>query len=388
MAMRNHFLSSVRVRLVAASAQLRRGVAILIGVSLLAVACVESPAAPPNALRFTAITAGRHHTCALGSSGEAYCWGGQVTSGDVGFGSPSSKIAHSQPTAVNGGLRFVALSRSSGDKTCGITATGAAYCWDATLTPLAVASSVSFAALATADDTACGLDANQVAYCWGANNSIGQLGTGSFAPPGSQSPIPVTGMMKFSQIATSSFGHSCGLSDAGAAYCWGQNGWGQLGDGTQENRSAPTAVSGGVSFVELTAGWLHTCGLTATGAAYCWGSGQMVDGSTVHILSPFAVSGGLTFRTISAGAGHTCGLTPDGSAYCWGSDPASAQAGVPTAIPGGFSFTSLTTGGDHACGLATDGRVYCWGQNGLGQLGDGTVTAQSSPTLVTRQQPD
>jgi alpha-tubulin suppressor-like RCC1 family protein len=279
----------------------------------------------------------------------------------------------------------VALSTSSGNSTCGVTATGAAYCWDATLTPVAVPGTVSFAALASADYVTCGLDVEHVAYCWGENNSLGQLGTGSFAPTGSNFPTPVMGTPRFSQITTSSFGHSCGLLDGGVAYCWGQNGWGQLGDGTKTNRSAPVAVVGGHSFAKISAGWAHTCALTSAGAAYCWGAGQMVDGSSAHLVSPVAMSGGLTFQAISAGSSHTCALTFDGTAYCWGNQSASPQAGVPTVIPGGLNFTSLTTGGGHACGLAIDGKVYCWGENTLGQLGDGTVTDRGIPVLVTRQ---
>jgi alpha-tubulin suppressor-like RCC1 family protein len=351
-------------------------------VSLLALGCIESTA-PSIPLRFVSITAGSYHTCALTASGEAYCWGGEVSLSD--FSTPTLKNAHTQPTAIEGGLRFVTLSTSSGNSTCGITATGAAHCWGATLRPVAVPGGVSFASLASADQTTCGLDADRAAYCWGNNNGFGQLGTGRFGPDGSDFPIPVNGGLRFTRIATSIYYHSCALSDASVAYCWGANSSGALGDGTQENRSAPVPVGGGVSFVALTVGWVHSCALTSAGAAYCWGAGQTRDGSGTHALSPVAVAGGLAFRAISAGRQHTCGLTLEGSAYCWGSNPALAQTAAPTAVPGGLIFTSLTTGGDHACGLATDGLAYCWGQNMLGQLGDGTVTDQDKPVLVRRQ---
>jgi alpha-tubulin suppressor-like RCC1 family protein len=347
-------------------------------------ACVESPTGPSNVdVKYVSITAGSDHTCGLTSSGEVYCWGGQAM-GDDFIGPGPSTIVRTRPAAVGGGLRFAALSASSGHTTCGITVSGATYCWDMNLNAVAVPGGVRFAALAAADGTTCGVDVGQVTYCWGDNNSLGQLANGNFAPAGSASPVAIAGDKAFTQVVASTYGDACALTAEGVAYCWGQNGWGQLGDGTQTNRSTPVPVSGGVTFSAISAGWVHTCGLTSGGAAYCWGAGQFVDGSANHILAPVAVSGDVTFRTISAGSDHTCGLAFDGSAYCWGQDPASAEAGVPAAVPGGFIFTSLATGGDHACGLTLDGTAYCWGQNGLGQLGDGALTDQSAPVRVLR----
>jgi len=86
--------------------------------------------------------------------------------------------------------------------------------------------------------------------------------------------------------------HTCGLAVAGAAYCWGYNQDGELGDGTTTARSSPVPVTGGVSFAAVHAGGYHTCGLTAVGAAYCWGEnsfGQLGDGTTTGHLTPVRV---------------------------------------------------------------------------------------------------
>src|SRR5437867_985055 len=116
--------------------------------------------------------------------------------------------------------------------------------------------------------------------------------------------------------------HACGLSSAGATYCWGDNFYGQLGDGTATSSSIPVAVAGGLSFSALAAGRYHTCGLTSAGAAYCWGGnyvGQLGDGSTTNSSTPVPVAGGLNFSALTTGVGgHTCGLTMSGAAYCWG----------------------------------------------------------------------
>ena len=254
--------------------------------------------------------------------------------------------------------------------------------------------SVSFGATAVAfvlasidagGDFSCGINAGGAAFCWGANDN-GQLGDGTTTA--SPQPVAVTGSLVFSSITTGRF-HSCGLVGS-TAYCWGGNSLGQLGDGTNTNRSAPVPVAGGLTFIALDAGDQFTCGLVTGGAARCWGrnaQGQLGDGTQTTQSAPVVVSGGLTFASIDAGSVHACARQAGGALYCWGSngqgrlgDGTTTMRLVPTPVTGGLSFALASAGDSFTCGITGAGAGYCWGNGADGFLGTGGTTSQSVPT--------
>lgn len=316
---------------------------------------------PAHAFATTAaagIVGGASHTCALRPDVGVYCWGVTTVPGSGGSMDASTSAV---PLLVPGSAGAVALAPSVGaGHVCWLTRAGTAACVG--------------------------------------DNSFGQLGDGSstygVTPRAVRMPAGVTA---FSRLVAG-IRHTCGLTGAGAVYCWGFNALGQLGDGTSNDDSSAVAVHMpvGVRFVALGAGELHTCGLTAAGGAYCWGyngHGQLGNGTTTDAATPVPVQlpGGVTLTHITGGGTFTCGLAADGGAYCWG-DNAAGQLGdgttttrgtpVRVQIPAGVTLTQIVTGVEHACGRASTGSVYCWGDGGAGQLGDGAFSGRLVPVAV------
>jgi alpha-tubulin suppressor-like RCC1 family protein len=93
-----------------------------------------------------------------------------------------------------------------------------------------------------------------------------------------------------------------------------------------------------------------------------------------------AVSDGHTFATIGAGMAHSCAVGPDNRAWCWGwnkygqlGDGTTSRRSRPTLVAGGLAFSGVSAGGSHTCGVTTGSRAYCWGWNFYGNVGDGTT---------------
>jgi len=296
----------------------------------------------------------------------------------------------------------------AGAHTCALTITGAAYCWGfnghgelgngdtavVTSTPVAVAGGLAFQTLSVSkvDGVTCGLTAAGAAYCWG-HNAGGQLGDGTRSDR--LTPTPVAGGLTFSSIAVGN-SHVCGVATSGTAYCWGTSPNGAFGDGTVGTHLTPTATAAGLLLESIVAGSDYTCAVTTDGAAYCWGlgaQGQLGSGEAVMRTTPVAVAGGLTFLGLAAGGMSTCGVTNELATYCWGlnsngqlDDSTLTTRKTPVAVQqaGGLTFTDLATGGGHTCGLTSGGQAYCWGSNSNGQLGIGSTTASRIPAAVSQ----
>lgn len=287
--------------------------------------------------------------------------------------------------ATVAGSTGVTTGRGVGQATITATIASRSGTADITVTPF------SRDALSSKANHTCWLTDAGAAYCWGENLS-GQVGNGTTFTP-RPTPVAVLGGIVFSAISAGWY-HTCGLANGGAAYCWGEGWLGRLGNGSSTGTATtrPVPTGGGMTFSALATGGNHACGLTSGGAAYCWGEndGQLGDGTMLARLLPTPVSGGLAFTALSSGMWHTCGLTTTNATYCWGRNESGQLGGgtaeyirtTPVAVQGGPVFAALSAGGRHTCGLTISGTAYCWGSNENGQLGDGTRDSHATPAPV------
>jgi hypothetical protein len=358
-----------------------------LGTGTLALSLNTTPAPVSGGLVFATVSTGHVHSCGVTTGGAAYCWGTNVY-GRLGIDStawrtcpPTPGWARPQscptPMAVAGGLMFKAVS-AGGFHTCGVTTDGAAYCWGL------------------------GLDGEL-----GAGTPPVSCTPAGYASFDCMTPVAVAGGLTFATVSAGGWAHTCGVTTSGTAYCWGDNSSGELGTGTTTGPQQcvykafyscsyiPVAVAGGLTFKAVSAGSYHTCGVTTDGAAYCWGDnsyGELGTGTTTPSSTPVAVAGGLTFATVSAGGAQACGVTTSGATYCWGSGRGPIPSAAPVVVLGAPTFAAVSAGEDndgldgvHSCGVTPVGVAYCWGANRVGQLGDGTQTSTAAPVKVAGQ---
>ncbi len=302
----------------------------------------------------------------------------------IGANPNGGTLAGTATAAASGGVAsFTGLSIDNPGSGYTLVATSGSLPAD-TSAPFPV--HITFASVSAGGGHTCGVTPTGAAYCWG-YNGYGELGTGNGTT--SYVPVAVRGGLQFATVRVGS-SSSCGVTTAGVGYCWGFNADGELGDGGTTATQVPTAVSGALSLTAVTSGAFHSCALTTTGAAYCWGAnnfGQLGNGTLTSSVVPVAVSGGLTFSQLAAGGTYTCGLTAAGTVYCWGNN-GSGQLGNGTttmsttpvqASSGSLVFASVTTGLQHTCALTTNHQVYCWGYNADGEFGDSVTTGSTTP---------
>ena len=412
-------------------------IVITAGLSMLAAAPQEAAASSEGALL---ISAGGSHSCAI-EGGNAYCWGsGQY--GELGAGRITGSAA---PVAVDttGVLAGKTLTQIAAgtDATCALDSTGTAYCWgdnnsgqlgdgssSGSNVPVAVDTNGVLAGktliqITLAGDAACALDSAGAAYCWGQDGG-GELGNRSTSDSDVPVAVDIAGVLAgktLTQIAAGTAA-TCALDSTGTAYCWGDNNYGQLGDGNSGDSSGsdvPVAVDtagvlAGKTLTQITGAGLHTCALDTAGAAFCWGYnvfGELGNGSTNDSAVPVAVNAhgllaGKKLTSITAGStdgGSTCAADTGGAVYCWGDDyfgelgngdsGDNVNAIVPVAVDttgvlAGETITQITTAGADACALGSADTIYCWGDNSDGQLGDGSFTTDSNvPVLAGPEAP-
>jgi alpha-tubulin suppressor-like RCC1 family protein len=302
----------------------------------------------------TSVSAGNLHTCAKKSDGTVWCWGAN-SYGQLGDGGTTTR---SSPVRVTG-LPTTAVEVSAGHShTCARTTDGKVWCWGSDFfgqlgngvsgsghdssRPLQVTSLGStVVGVSAGGNFTCAVKTNGSLYCWG-RDIEGQLGNGRSGPFLHYStPQLVSGISSVAGVSTGDL-HACARKTDNSVWCWGYNGYGEVGNGTTTIQTVPAKIT--TSATNVSAGGYHTCARTGTSTALCWGRNsnkQIGDGSTTNRLVPIKV----------------------------------------TAL--GSSVASVSAGQFFTCARRTNNSLVCWGDNTSGQLGNGTTSAQSCPVAVS-----
>ncbi len=324
------------------------------------------PVVVPGLTGVTSVSAGRVHTCAL-AQGVVKCWG------DGSDGQLGNCTTNSSPLPV---------------AVIGLT----------TVSNQAVA-------VAVGADFSCAQMFNQVSNastvrCWG-GNSAGQVGSGS-ASPQVFAPATVSALTGVTHLAAGSY-FACAVT-GGTVRCWGSGISGQFGNGTTVlSSNVPAAAATGITNATMvTAGGSHACAANGTtGDAWCWGDrgfGQVGDGVISSTLRTSPYYFGVSFRPTkiyAANAGN-CAVV-SGQAFCWGlnnqgqlgnAGQPTGNSGSPLAVTGQSSgVATMAAGLNHACAISTTGAISCWGDNTLGQRGSapfGAGTPITTPIGVVK----
>lgn len=301
------------------------------------------------------LSAGVSHTCALFSDGAVTCWG---NNDHKQLGNSETSLGYTQtPVTVKG------LSAKATAIACGGYHT-------------------------------CAILADQTVTCWG-DNEAGQVGEDALLVSQTPTPKIVSTLTSVSAI-TAGYLHTCALLPGGTVKCWGQGGFGELGNGQTYDSSAPVAVSSLTGVLEISAhASNHTCALTAAHGVKCWGLaeyGQLGDSRTLTAndvaATPVDVSGlSSGVSAITVGAVHSCALLTAGSIKCWGNND-SGQLGDGTVNTANAPVTTISTaatriiaGSFHTCAIVKE-ALRCWGANDSCQLGDSTKINRTQPVAV------
>ncbi|KAK3604767.1 hypothetical protein CHS0354_000425 [Potamilus streckersoni] len=337
---------------------------------------------------FVKISAGINHSLALKSNGELWAWGSNF-SGQLGDGTTTNR---NSPVKIGEGYSQISAGAYHN---LALKSNGELWAWgwnvygqlgDGTTTsrnsPIKIGEGYSQISAGAYHSLA--LKSNGELWTWGFNGQ-GQLGDGTIIEKHSPTKIGDG----YSQISAGS-DHSLALKSNGELWAWGFNYDGQLGDGTTTSRNSPVKIGDGYS--QIAAGHNHSLAFKINGVhsgeIWAWGDnghGQVGDGTTDRRNSPVEV--GSWMQQIFAGGYHSFSLKSSGELWAWGmnyygqlGDGTTTDRTSPKIVGDGYS--QISAGLYHTFALKSNGELWAWGKNDYGQLGDGTTTQRNSPVKI------
>jgi alpha-tubulin suppressor-like RCC1 family protein len=333
-----------------------------------------------------------------------WCWG---FNGDGQLGYDTGGTPETTPGKVGSKSDWSAVT--IGGATCGIRTDHTLWCWgpngngqlgDNTtgpdrFTPKQVGTRSNWASVSAGASHTCAVRTDHTLWCWG-GDAQGQIGDGAATAGNHVLPTRVGTRSDWSAVS-SGYQHTCGVRTDHTLWCWGSDGDGQLGDGeTIGGQLAPHRVGSRTDWSSVSSGNRHTCGIRTDHSLWCWGGDgyeQLGDGAGGDFRpSPTKVGTQLNWSSIRAGTFHTCGTRTDHTLWCWGwnSDgqigdgTSGTNRSIPKRVGSLKNWAKAGAGGSHTCGVRTDHHLWCWGDSGNGAIGDGSTSPDRlSPVRVS-----
>jgi len=368
------------------------------------------------------LSTGGDHVCAVAGDGSLWCWGSLSGGGAImlkdGLGTTKSFLTEISvsKSIIMGGGEYSALpvqigsdqdwaSVAAGDYiNCAIKTNGTMWCWTTrssygpdslvagegtktlaekimttwlSSTPEQIGTDRNWRQVSTGNEHACAVKRDNSLWCWGSSNSYGQLGIAVVGEQ--QNPVRVGGFGKWSYVSAGDL-HTCARNVNGTLWCWGNNGSGQVGDGTNQNsRFSPSQVGGEADWFWVGAGGSHTCATKTNGSLWCWGYNynhqlgyEGMDSST-----PVRLGVDEDWLMAAAGGSHTCAVKTGQTLWCWGGNwdgqvgapEFGSDFAVPVQVGAGVLWLGVEADNAFNCAMDTARGIWCWGANYSGQLG-------------------
>ncbi len=315
----------------------------------------------------SSIAAGGAHSLAILTDGSLWAWG-EDDQGQLG---DATNLNEAAPEPV-------------GDPSCG---------------PPSLSNAV---AVAAGGDFSIAVDPSGTVWSWG-DGGTGGLGNGT--GNSTNLPVAISGISSVVSVAASDY-HTLALRSDGTVWAWGDNSAGQLGVGSFGGTSYSPTQSMAVSrAIAIAAGDSHSVALDGSGNVWTWGDntwGQLGNGNTTQVPTPKKLSTISNVVAVAAGYEHTLAVTADRTVWTWGynlygelgrSDTNGGYDPLPAPVPGlsNQAVVAIAGGNEFSLAVTTNGQVYAWGQNNYGQLGTSDWAACDScdicnigaPTLVS-----